>query len=421
MNNIIDSSEEHFYKYLEASAVPDWIRGLKVQYWERQQAIPEPSSKDPFWRFSNPSHFNLSELGRDSSNAVAVDFSKAMAGRIVLSNDDVVDWQPISDELKQKGVVWAPLRQAFFDHQDILDRYFLHNIETLGSDKWAYLNAAYCENGVLLYVPENVEISMPFLVQFLASKDICFPQILVVLEKDAKATLYDTYSVSNSQLCLSSQVVLHQGANLHRKAIQNANKEASLLRMESQSLHEGSFYQNFFMELGGGYSRSEVKTLLQGTNATTETYGITVGDDSQFFDQRFEVLHEKPSTKSQLIFKSISNDRSKTVSHCRIKVPQGSQQVHARQRNSNLILSNDAVVHNLPELEIEANDVQCSHGASTSHLDDDQLFYLASRGIDPSVAQDLLTQGFCEDILQQVCDQEEIDFFQKLLYNKFST
>ena len=171
--------------------------------------------------------------------------------------------------------------------------------------------------------------------------------------------------------------------------------------------------------LGARRARLENTVRLEGPEANVNLYGITVATDGQEYDQRTLQIHAAPHAKSDLLFKNALLGKSRTIFSGLIKVEPDAQRTDAYQTNRNLILSPEAEADSLPGLEIEANDVKCSHGATTGQVSPEELFYLQARGIPLKVAQELLTQGFLEEVLSKVSHPEACDLLRTLMQEKF--
>ncbi len=171
--------------------------------------------------------------------------------------------------------------------------------------------------------------------------------------------------------------------------------------------------------VGGRQSRHESLSQLQAPGGFSEMLALTVADSTQEFDQRTLQIHQAPNTKSDLLYKNALRDQAKTIFSGLIVVDPDAQKTDAYQSNRNLMLSDDAEAHSLPGLEIQANDVRCTHGATSARIDAEQEFYLKARGIAPAQAQELLVFGFFEEVLGKLDNQELHDALSAIIRQKF--
>ncbi|HYD84030.1 MAG TPA: SufD family Fe-S cluster assembly protein, partial [Opitutus sp.] len=173
------------------------------------------------------------------------------------------------------------------------------------------------------------------------------------------------------------------------------------------------------VHLGARQARHESLSQLQAPGGFSEMLAVTVAEDTQEFDQRTLQIHQAPNTKSDLLYKNTLRDKSRTIFSGLIVVDQDAQKTDAYQSNRNLMLSDDAEANSLPGLEIQANDVRCTHGATSSRIDPEQEFYLQSRGIGKAAADELLTFGFFEEVLSRLADESLHDALRTLIQTKF--
>jgi Fe-S cluster assembly protein SufD len=294
----------------------------------------------------------------------------------------------------------------------------------LGGDKYTALNLAFTAEGGFLYVPRGVEIDLPFVIQHTvtgAQRSI-FPHTLVVLEEGARATLVEFFVSGDTAAHVCSGVNdLHAGpgANLTYVGAQCWSADTLSFQANSTTVQRDARVMSLNVHLGGRQSRHESHSRLQGPGAHSEMLALTVAGEGQEFDQRTLQTHQAPHTTSNLLYKNALLDTAKTIFSGLIIVEPDAQKTDAYQSNRNLLLSDEAEANSLPGLEIQANDVRCSHGSTSARVDPAQEFYLRSRGLSPKIARELLVFGFFEEVLDKLTNDDLHDVLRGMIRDRF--
>lgn len=426
-----DSFEAHAADW---TSLP-WLQELKRENWRTFESLPMPTRKDERWRFSGvtnmtlegfrpatePSDMHKEEL-LDKSNLV-----ENNSGRLVFADNYLLQHDEASEELKAKGVIWMPLQRAFHEHPELIQKYFLAEENKLGSEKLLALHNAFFQGGSLLYIPKGVEIEKPFLAYYWSCdcEEAVFPHTLLIAEDNASVSFVDYYG-SREEHCtcptLSVGVgTIHagQGAQVFRKIVQNFCESALSFQIEANVARRDSNIKTIAVNLGSKIARFENQVRIAEAGADVKMYSLTVAKGEQEFDQRTLQTHAAPHATSDLLYKNALLDKAHTIFSGMILVEPDGQQTDAYQTNRNLLLSPTAEASSLPGLEIEANDVKCSHGATTGQIDEEQLFYLMARGIPKNIAYQLLVFGFFEEIIEKLDNDELKDNLRQLVQDKF--
>jgi Fe-S cluster assembly protein SufD len=302
-----------------------------------------------------------------------------------------------------------PLAEAWESHGDLIRDHLMRHPVPTGSHKFAQLHLASLRNGTFLYIPKGVHVAQPLHVgHWLAgAAQSAFPHTLVIAEEDSSATLVDWYASADStrhMACSLSDLWLMRGASVRYLSVQQWNRSTASVHACSTHVNEGASALTLGLHLGGSYSRFEHVSRLLGRGARSEMYGLTVADEKQHFDQRTLQEHASADTYSNLLFKNALYDSAKTTFSGLIRVDEHAHRTDAYQKVRNLLLSDQAEANSLPGLEILADQVRCSHGATTGEIDAEELFYLRSRGIPEKTAFGLITEGFLSEVLQKIED-----------------
>jgi Fe-S cluster assembly protein SufD len=413
--------------------LPEWLVKQKKHSWENYLALPAPSRNMETWRFANVKGlgvegFRLAQPIETNDKAALEErchHIENTAAKLVFGNDDLLAEETLSEELSSKGVIFEPLERAFANHSALLEEFFMAQESALGSEKFAALHTALNRNGTLIFVPENVEIKLPLVSYHWASGEeaAVFPHTLLIAKDNSKVTFVDVYrsgDTDTTQLaCGVTTLYAGPGANVEYHYVQNWNESSLSFNSLTTITQRDSNIRAYGLNIGSKHARNEGHTIIDGPGSNAELFSLTVAHDDQEMDQRTLQSHNAPNARSDLLFKNALQDNSRTIFSGLIKVAKEAQQTDAFQSNRNLLLSPTAEANSLPGLEILANDVKCSHGATTGQIDDNQLFYLLSRGITKSTAQTLLVFGFFEEIIEKMENEELANYYRELVHQKF--
>ncbi|WP_404420797.1 Fe-S cluster assembly protein SufD [Nibricoccus sp. IMCC34717] len=400
----------------QRSALPKWWLDAKQAAWNQFLALPMPSRTDELWRFSTLKGLDLErfETAEAVANAPAVPTLSGFnrAAEITFLNNHLAHRTALPQDLAEKGVVFCPLEEALLKHPEAIKAVFQKHAANLGSEKFVALNTALAASGAFLHVPAGVEVALPFVIQHGVSGDhrALFPHTIVSLGANAKATVVESFASADSHAHFSSGVndlIAGPGAHLTYVGTQRWSGDTLAIQSNSIVAQRDARVLSLNLHLGGRQARHESHSRLQGPGAHSEMLALTVATGSQEFDQRTLQTHQAPHTSSNLLYKNALIDQARTIFSGLIVVEPDAQKTDAYQSNRNLMLSGEAEANSLPGLEIQANDVRCTHGSTSGRIDPEQEFYLQSRGINASQAHELLVFGFFEEVLGKL-DNDEI-------------
>jgi Fe-S cluster assembly protein SufD len=409
------------------SQLPSWWLDAKKEAWNQFLALPMPKRTDENWRFSNTSVLSLDGYAPASSPASSsfrrIDLGCECAARFVFVNNVLVSRESQEGALP-KGVIIESLRDALVKHGDLVRRTFNTQHTNLGSEKFRALHTALVRDGVFIYLPKGVELAAPIALfhEVEGEGAAVFPHSLVVAEENSRATIVEVFSSLKDdarQLAAGvNDLFAGEGAKITYIAAQNWSSNTLSFQNNAITTQRDGSVLSLNLHFGGRQARHESHSRLQGPGAHSEMLALTIAQGAQEFDQRTLQSHQAPNTSSNLLYKNALLDRARTIFSGLIVVEPDAQKTDAYQSNRNLMLSDDAEANSLPGLEIQANDVRCSHGATTGRIDPEQEFYLLSRGISRKVADELLIFGFFEEVLGKIESEALRDALRRLIAAK---
>lgn len=423
-----------FEAFLQSHAGENaWIESKRQEAWAQFQSLEMPRRKDESWRFASRLQLDFADYHPGDVPAPEIveqvvagsDLHSRTEARLVFADNHLVHSDPISADLRDRGVIFESLAEAILKHGELLERYLFQEEAHLGSEKFMALHHALSHAGGVVFVPKGVVIESPLMIYHWTTQPnvAVFPHTLVIAEESTSVNVIDVFQSLDAKLpalCIASGNI-YAGANAQvlRKCVQNWSTETMSFQADATAVRRDATTKTLAVNLGGKRSRFENQVRMAEAGSHATLYSLTVAQGEQEFDQRTFQAHDAPNAVSDLLYKNALLDDSRTVFSGMIKVAKDAQQTDAYQTNRNLLLSPTADANSLPGLEIQANDVKCSHGATTGQLDPDELFYMMQRGIPKRVAQQLMVFGFFEEVIEKFEDPEIQESVRRLVQSKF--
>jgi len=283
------------------------------------------------------------------------------------------------------------------------------------------LNTALFREVSFYHVPRNTVLEKPIEITYTAEGEGAYhPRVLILVGSNAQCTIVETYTGKGEYFTNAvTEIVVGEGAVVDHYKVTLESPEAFHIATLQATLGRSANFSSHSLSMGGGFVRNDAgATLSEGTEATLN--GLYIVNGEQHIDNHTVIDHAKPHANSHEMYKGILDGKASAVFNGRIIVRQDAQKTDSKQTNKNLVLSDDAVIDTKPELQIWADDVKCTHGATIGQLDSEALFYLRSRGIDKQNARSLLTYAFAQDIIDRVKVPALRDSLERILYEKFN-
>ena len=397
------------------AARPAWFAERAAGAWRDFQRLPLPGVKHEGWRYSNAKRITLAGLkpaAEPSAGDVklAVERSQGLAdaaARLVFVNDRLVRSHAAT---LPAGVVCVSFEDALRDHPDLLEKHFMRREAFLGSAKFAALHLAHVRAGTVVFVPAGIVLERPVEVfHWVAGEgEAVFPHTLVIGGEGSQLTVVDHYRSLGDGVALScavADIIAQKSARVTYIACQEMGGQGQALHLSSTVTHRDSQVKNFQIQLGASFSRSESVSDLVGENSRSDMLSISMPVGDQVVDQRTLQNHKAAHASSDLLYKNALYDRSRTVFSGLITVDEGAHYTDAYQTCRNLLNSDEAEANSMPGLEINADQVKCSHGSTSSPVSEEELFYLKARGIPDAESRKLVVLGFINDAVSRIGDE----------------
>jgi Fe-S cluster assembly protein SufD len=421
------------------------IRELRRDAINNFSRLEFPDTKNEEWKYTNISPL----LKHNFTPAFAVtrikkeDVRKYLFDSFKDENSNIFEYNllvfvnghfaPELSEIKDipKGTIINSISEALINDSPLIKKHF-GKYADYKNQIFTALSTAYTRDGAFVYIPEGKIIENPIHILFLTDakdKILIQPRNLFVAGKNSHVTIIEHYAcLSSNQTSKSesvyftnsvTEIVAEENSVVDHIKLQNESKSAfHIARMEVDQ-ERASNFTTHLISFGGDISRNDFNSRFNNEGGECNLNGLFLLDGTQLFDVHTLVDHAKPYCNSREHFKGILDDKSRGVFNGKVMVRRDAQKTNAFQENNNIILSNDALVNTKPQLEIFADDVKCSHGATIGQLDADALFYLKSRGLGQEAARGILLHAFASDVIRTIKVEPIRNFVEQILTDKF--
>jgi len=393
----------------------DWLDPLRESAMAAFQSLGFPTRRHEEWKYTDlkPLRDHAFALAEDRASALSPERIDELAipgldgHRLVFVDGHFQAALSSCDELPD-GVTVMSLAEAIRDRRELIEPR-LGRLADHEADAFTALNTAFIEDGVVVHVPENVTVDRPIQVLSITTGHdqpiATHPRNLILAERNATVTVIEHYVGLGENLYLTNAVTelfADERATVHHYLIERESERA--LNVSTLKIHQGesSDVHSHTALLGGSITRNNVHPILDGSAAHCLINGLYIGHTDQHHDNHMRVEHRKPGCDSRQYYKGILTDKAHGVFTGRIVCHKEGQQTDAVQTNRNLLLSDEAQINARPQLEIYADDVKCTHGATTGQIDPAELFYLRSRGIPEQTARAMMIYAFAGEMLDRV-------------------
>jgi Fe-S cluster assembly protein SufD len=385
------------------SSAPDaWLKDRRGEAFAHFNETGFPGPKEEEWRYTNIAPIAKAEFGVGqpaNPDSFPSAYPESAASRIVVLDGRIDREHSTYPALSFAGAL-ADERFAGLVKKN------LNEAVDLAKNGFTALNTAFIEEGVFIHIPKDTRGETPIHLNFVAAcSNASFPRVFVYAEPGSETTLIETYESAGEGVSFTNAVVeifLEENARLTHYRVQKQTAESFHIGTTGVVLRKDSFYDTTNINLGAALSRHDIGVKFTAEGGECFVDGLYMLNGSQHADTHSVIDHTVPNCTSHQTYKGVLSDRSHAVFNGKVFVRENAHGTDAQQSNKNLLLSNDARVDTKPQLEIFNDDVKCSHGATVGQLEEEELFYLLTRGLDPDLARNLLTYGFAEEVINKI-------------------
>jgi Fe-S cluster assembly protein SufD len=414
-------NQESFEAFLALRDEPGWLTDLRAAAWSRFGELSMPSGREEEWMRTDIRRFKLDKFSLPTEEPEVSPPQALLATGVELGgNSTTVDSccteSQLEDNWASQGVLFGSLDVVLAEHGDRLRPYFERQLVDPLKDKFSALNAACWSGGSLLFVPKGVRIDQPLhSLAVMSDGGVDLNRTLVILEEGAEATLLS--ETASTELhggglhCGAIELIVEANARLRYVNLQNWGDGVWHFAHQMAHVAANAGIQWTIGALGSRLAKVNQHVALTGQDAEAQVNGAMFTQGKQHLSYNTHQHHQAPHCRSDLLYKAALQDDSRTVWRGMIKVDKEAQQTDAYQRNDNLMLAAKARSDSIPGLEIEADDVRCTHGSTSGRVDDQQMFYAMTRGYTRKEATRMIVTGF----FQQVFDRITIDSVREAL------
>ncbi|MGB1288574.1 MAG: Fe-S cluster assembly protein SufD [Aggregatilineales bacterium] len=395
---------------------PQWLADLRLRAWEHYEATPWPRLEEE-WRRTDYSHIRWDEVGTLVSPNGATEsvvpsknldplIGDKQGGLLVIVDGKIVRYE-VAEELTDEGIIFTDLATAAREHSDLVEKHLLTTAVKPEDGKFAALHSALWNHGVFLYVPRGKVAELPLHVVIYNTQSGTTPgHILAVVEENAQATMQVDYASADadtqSAYIGATELIVGDAGNLQYVELQDWNRKTFEFSHKRGVVGKDANLDWVIGTMGSQLTKAFIEVDIVGKGTNARVSGFFFADKGQFFDLDTQQNHNAPLTTSDLLFKGAAKDDARTLWQGMIKSLPQMQKIDGYQVCRNLVLSDDARMDSIPGLEIEADDVMCSHAATFGTLEEQPIHYLMSRGIPLNQAQLMLISGFFHELLQRI-------------------
>ena len=406
--------------------LPAWFAARQQAAWQRFLATPAPKRGDETWRFSSIKQLDFSGYQKVPASGVneLIERSHGIespAAKLVFVNDELVH---VESHLPE-GVICLPLAEALVSHSDLVQAHFMKQETRLGSVKFAALHEASLTNGLFVHISDNIQIEGTIEVHhwITGENTVIFPHTLIVTGTSSKVRVVDIFrSADDAQPGLAiafNDLCAGPNSKLDYVAIQAFNEVTRVIQINETATFRDASAIGFILNTGASWARNESLSRLEGPGSRSDMLSVSIPAHEQEYDQRTFQHHVSEGAYSDLLYKNSLYNDSRTIFSGLIFVDKDAHHTDAYQTCRNLLMSDTCEANSMPGLEINADQVKCSHGSTSSQISDEEIFYLCARGIAPAQARQLIARGFSVDVLERLKNEEVEALVLKFIDDKF--
>lgn len=426
-------SEETVRQTSAAKNEPAWMLNFRLQAWQTFKSLPWPKPTDEAWRRTRLTGFKLENftpfatkpdsLGRNELDEILLhELDEMESSASLVYQDGGLLFSEEQEDLRGQGVIFTDLQTAVQMYPDLVQQYFMTEAVQPEANKFTALHAALWDTGSLIYVPKNTKVSLPLQAILYQGAGIGgYHHTLLVAEESAEVTVVDDLLGAENALQASVvELILRDNVTVRYMNLQDFHHTAWNFLTGRAVMGKDTDLRWVQVSWGSRLTKAFLDLDLQGEGGHGELLGLYFATRRQHIDHQTLQLHRVPNCFSDLLFNGALKNRARNVYMGIIKVLPDAQKTDAFQRNGNLILDSSARADSIPGLEIEADDVRCTHAATAAQVEDEYVFYLMARGLTRSQAERMIVQGFFQEVLDRVPVESVVHKLEKVIERKIS-
>jgi Fe-S cluster assembly protein SufD len=422
-------SRERIEQLARQRGEPEWHIQRRLEAWERFSSLPLPSPKQEDWRYTDITTLHLEDYAAVGWDDAPVGNPPAQLPAFLTERPTIRVYHRagfgfeahIPDELRAQGVQVRDLYEVLLTNPEQMET-DLGRLAPIPGDKLTLLHAAAWDSGLYVYLPPNVQVDGVIeIIHWFETPGLHCPHTMIVCETGSAANIVQSFfSPEGAAVFVLGAVEVFNKPNsdLRHAIVQRMGRESLFISSVDYEQRRDSRVLSLNVGLGARLGRTVLQHLMTEPGAEARPLGLFFGDGTQHLDFRTLQDHRVGNTSSDLLYKGALYDEAVSVFSGMIRVHPKAQHTDAYQANRNLLLSDAAQAYSIPNLEIGANEVRCTHGATIGPIQPDEVFYLRSRGIDPAAAEALIVMGFFEVVLREIKPSDLRLSLQKLLASK---
>lgn len=406
-------TEKRITELAQEKAEPEWLLDWRLEAFRAFEAASLPKwdrTNIDFIRFETIEPYRAPAVSGDVTNLPAELQQVVQAvdkdGALLIQVDSGIAYRQLPKELEEQGVIFTSLEEAAREHPDLV-REHLGQVIPADEDKLLALHAAFASGGAFVYVPKNVQVKEPLQFYVYSETDGLglFPHLLIVADEGSEVTFFDNYRSGDADSHIVSQaveVVAKDNARVTLGTIQGWGDRTVAFHTRRGRIGRDAAVNLTLGELGGQLGRSSNRMFLDGDGSESRALMVFFGDQEQHLDVGLVMTHVGEYTTSDMLTKGVLKDKARGVYRALTDIEDKARNTTAFQRENTLVLSHEARIDAIPGLEIEETEVQAGHAATVGQIDEEELFYLMSRGLPEQAATKLVVDGFFDPILQRI-------------------
>ena len=385
--------EKEFVKTIQESNEPDWMKEKRIESYRIFNSLPMPRLKYGIAITLNSSEINFDEIKIPEKKKINLP--------------------------KHKGIIIENLSDALKNHEDLVKKYFLSCFSSIG--KFEALHTMLWNKGIFIYVPKNTHIKEPIKLSDI-NENFEFQHNIIVVDENSSLSIFEEELSSNNEKSYKTKITelfVNDNSSLNYASFQNLSQNTINFSTKRALVNQNSNINWVDFALGGKLTKSEIITRLEKEGANTNVYSLFFTNNNQQFDFDSSIYHNSKHTKSDMVVRGVLDGRSKVIYNGLVKIGEKASNSNGYQKQDALLLSSNAEIDPIPNLEINNNDVKCSHGTTVSRLDKEKLFYLKSRGLSEEKAVKLMIKGFFDPTIRKIKLKEARKDLRRAIVSKF--